>query len=105
MISRAKVSVFTVVQSPSLLQSARHVTPARSIPRQQFEQSRYARLRQRAIADIFSRKSLLMHLRAHIARVNPVDAPRRIFSRQDMRELFQRRLARSITTPSLVALN
>src|SRR5437764_8967640 len=46
-----------------------------------------------------------MHLRAHITRINPVDTQRCILSSEHMRELFQRRLARSVATPAWICLN
>ncbi len=81
------------------------IAPAWMRPTDQSEQAGNADLGERPVADIFAGEGLLVHLRAHITRVNPVDTPRLVLRRQDMRELLERRLTRSIATPTFIPLD
>src|SRR5579885_3743520 len=81
------------------------VTTAWQVARQQDKQPRHAHFRQWTVADIFARKGFLVHLRAHIARIDPVDAPVRVFGGQDVGKLFERGLAGTIAAPALIRLD
>src|SRR5438105_373048 len=74
-------------------------------PVNQDEQARDAYLRQRPVADVLAGEGFLMHLRAHIAGINPVDTPLGVLCREDMRELLKRGLARAVAAPTFVCLN
>src|SRR5438270_7867155 len=74
-------------------------------PVHQGEQARDAHLRQRSVADVLAWEGFLMHLRAHIAWINPVDTPLGVLCREDMRELLKRGLARPVATPTFICFN
>src|SRR5260221_5434678 len=81
------------------------VTSAGPTDCEQFEQTWHTHFRQRAITDILTWVCLLVHLGAHIAWINPVDTPCRIFGGENVRKLFERCFARSIATPTLICLH
>src|SRR5262249_59401031 len=51
------------------------------------KQSWHTGLRQGAVADVLTRERLLMQIGAHVAGINPVDAPFRMLGRQDIGHL------------------
>src|SRR2546421_5288618 len=71
----------------------------------QYEQAGNAFFWQGTIADVLAWEGFLMHLRAHVAGIYPVDAPRGVFGSEYVRKLFQRGLARAIAAPAFVGFN
>ncbi len=51
------------------------VAPAGQIAVEQGQQAGHTDLGQGAVADIFAREGVLVHLGAHIAWIDPIDAP------------------------------
>ena len=58
-----------------------------------------------AIGDVFARERVLMHLRAHVAGVERVHAHVGFFGAEDVAELFERGLRRSVPAPAFVRLD
>src|SRR6185312_5317080 len=88
-----------------LYQCTSRIASTRTLARNQFEQPWHAFLRQGTVADILAGEGLLVHLRAHITGINPVDTQGRIFGGENIRKLFERCFTRSISTPALIGLD
>src|ERR1700687_1275245 len=89
----------------SALYRTRHIASTGESSGDKRQETRDAFLWQGSIADIFAGKGFLMHLRTHIAWIDPVDTARGMFGGQNMRELLQRSLTGTITAPTSIGLN
>ncbi len=69
------------------------------------EQARHALLRRWAVGDVLAREGILVHLRAHVARIDGVDPQRRVLLGEDRRELVERGLRGAVAAPARVRLD
>ena len=96
------IAALTVSTSSS---SAARNLPLGGASSEQASQCRHHRLRRRTIADVLSGERRLMHLRAHVAWVEPVHPNVGLLGGEHVRQLLERGLRRAVATPACVALD
>ena len=91
--------------APRRHELARPVAPAGQLALDQLEQARDAVLGRRPVGDVLAGERLLVHPRAHVARVDGVDAQLRMLGGEDRGQLLERRLRGAVAAPALVGLD
>ena len=85
--------------------SETRVRPLGSIGLDQCDETGDNRGRQRAIRDVFAGERVLVHLGAHVARIDDQHAQLRMLGREHRRDLLERGLRRSVAAPRFVGLD
>ena len=81
------------------------VAATRMVAVDQGDEAGNALLRERAVGDVLAGEGVLVHLRAHVAGIDPVDAEVGLLGGEDVRELLEPGLRGAVPAPSLVPLD
>ena len=95
----------TAVMTSPHHQFLRSVATARLVAFEQVDEPGDRDLGQRPVGDVLVGERLLVHLRAEVAGIDPVDPKVGMLGGKDRGQLLERRLRRAVAAPALVGLD